>query len=224
MSIMRNKFISFGAPLVVAIGLGLVWAGRGAGRLKAQIEAWADSLEHSPNPVTLNLSVLPLYVDGSRVGKLTTVVVQRHEPGAVDSLRLVVEVGDRGLGNVADCDFRLDPDAFDRSGPLGFKRVMRCVRDTDGLVLFGSVEFTDVGHVASLYLDASDLPCRHMSGGGFESCREIGEEIRRLRDEIGHNRHNVRVEVRAARREIERAREEVARVRAKTRTTTEGNR
>ena len=90
----------------------------------------------------------------------------------------------------------------------------------------------DAGHVASLYLHASDLPCRHMSGGGggggggFDSCTEIGEEIRRLRDEI---RHDVRVEVRAARREIERAREEVARARvevsgAKASATTEGNR
>ena len=57
---------------------------------------------------------------------------------------------------------RLDPDAFERSGPMGYKDAVHCVSaeqvEADGLVRFGSVVFENIGHRASLYLDAADVP------------------------------------------------------------------
>lgn len=196
--------MSAGAPLVLVLGLVLAWGVKNAQTLKAQIEAWADSLEHSPNPVTLTIPFVPFYVDGERVGKFGSIVVQRDRPGAVDSLRVEVRLeGSRPAKNIEECLFQLDPDAFDREGPLGFKRAVRCVRDTSGLQRFGSVVFPSAEFEAALFVAVEDLPCDHMSEGARGACTEVQDQIRRLRDEV---RNDVRVELRNVEKELREAR------------------
>jgi hypothetical protein len=197
MSTTRRVLIAVGAPLVLVVGLGLVWGWRNAAVLKAQIESWADSLEHSANPVEMQLSFLPMYVEGEKIGKLSTVVVQRDAPGAVDSLRVVVSLSeDADLDHLAHCRFHLDPDAFDREGPLGFKEAVQCVENVDDLVRFGSIAFAGTDREAGLYLEAHDLPCEHMSHSGEGTCRTFREDIHRLRDEIREEVRGIRMELR----------------------------
>lgn len=207
MSGTRRVLVAIGAPLVLAIGLAIFMGARGAARLKAQLETWVDSLEHSPNPVAMAVNVLPMYVDGERVGKLRTVVVQRAAPGTVDSLRLEVALSDRSeLDRLAACHFHLDPDAVDRHGPTGFTRAVRCVTDTTGLVRFGTVGFVETGRTAGLFLAVEDLPCEHMAAPPADSCTPVSDEIRRLRDELRSELTTVREDVRSSVRETVRGR------------------
>ncbi|MDH3369290.1 MAG: hypothetical protein OEO17_15725 [Gemmatimonadota bacterium] len=182
------------APLVVATGLLVFWGARTAASLKAQVEAWADSLEHSPNPVTMRLSFLPVYIGGGKVGKLDRVVIERHEAGTVDSVRIAITASDNAdLDRLTDCQLHLDPDAFDRSGPLGYKHALSCVTDTSELVRFGSVALTGLGEDLVLYLDSADVPCQHMASEAAPGCTEFRQEIRRLKQEI---RDEIRVDIR----------------------------
>ena len=190
----RRVIVAVGAPLVVVIGLVGIWGVRNAAALKSQVEAWADSLEHSPNPVTMQLSFLPVYVDGDRVGKLDAVVIQRHKPATVDSIRIQIATSDNFDPDLlTNCAVHFDPDAFDRSGPAGYKHALSCVNDTAELVRFGTVALSGLGHDLALYLDSGDLPCEHMVEGDQVACTEIGTEIHRLRDEI---RNEIRVNIR----------------------------
>ncbi len=194
MSTFRRILVAVGAPLVVVIGLGVVWGVRNASQLKAQVEAWADSLEHSPNPVTMELSFLPAYVDGHRVGKLDAVVIQRHQPATVDSLRIMItSSGDHVADELSGCALHLDPDALGEDGPFGFKHALECVTDTAQLVRFGSVALEGLSEDLALYLDGDDLPCQHMAKGDTGACTEVRKEIHRLRDEI---RNEIRVNIR----------------------------
>jgi hypothetical protein len=196
MSTFRRVLVSFGAPVVVLAGLALLWGVRNASQLKAQIEAWADSLEHSSNPVTMDLSFLPMYIDGDRVGKLDAIVVQRHEPGTVDSIRIAIAGNDR-MDQYADCQLHLDPDAFDRKGPMGLKHALTCVEDTSDMVRFGSVVLENLDRELALYLNGDDLPCEHISADSHAECTQVKEEIRRLRNEIREEvRLNIRRDVR----------------------------
>ena len=217
MSGTRRLFIALLAPLVVVVGLSGVWAGRNATQLKAQIEEWIDALEHSPEPVTMNLSFVPAYVDGDKVGMLRTIVVQRQEPGAVDGVDLVIEVGDRGVGQLSACSFQFDPDAFDHSGPWGFRHALECIDDAEGLVEFGSVSVSDADFEAILYLDPSDVPCNSAGADLREMCsHEIRDNIRRLRDEV---RKDIRESLREAEIKLENVRIEVRRAKADIRGT-----
>jgi hypothetical protein len=185
MSRFRRVIVAVGAPLVVVIGLAGIWGVRNAAALKSQVEAWADSLENSPNPVTMHLSFLPVYVDGDRVGKLDAVVIQRHRPATVDSIRIQIATSDDFDSSLfADCAVHFDPDAIERSGPAGYKHALSCVNDTAELVRFGTVALSGLGHDLALYLDSGDLPCEHMVEGDQVACTEIGAEIHRLQEEI----------------------------------------
>jgi hypothetical protein len=193
MSTFRRIMISVGAPVVVVAGLAVLWGARNASHIKAQVETWVDSLQHSPNPVTMDLSFLPMYIEGHRVGKLNAIVVQRHEPGTVDSVRIDIATG----GNFdpqefANCRLHLDPDAFDHDGPLGFKHALTCVEDTSEMVRFGSVTLEGLDETLALYLNAVDLPCQQMAENAAE-CTQLQDEIQKLRDEI---RREVRVRIR----------------------------
>jgi hypothetical protein len=193
MSTFRRLFVAIGAPLVVIAGLAVVWGVRNASQLKAQVEAWADSLEHSPNPVTMKLSFLPAYVDGDRVGKLDAIVIQRHEAATVDSVRIeIASSGDHVSDHLADCALRLDPDALSDDGPFGFKHALECVTDTADLVRFGSVALEGLSEDLALYLDGDDLPCEHMVEADAGACTEVRAEIHRLRDEVRNVRVNIR--------------------------------
>ena len=187
----RRLFVSIGAPLILIVGLGAVWAYRQGADLVQQIETWGNELEHSSEPVVLQVSGFPIistmYVDGDRIGKLDRIVVLRHAPGDIDSLRIVVNVDDAAqLKHVSECNLHLDPDAMDNTFPLdGWKRLMSCVSETDGLVPFGSVVFEGSGHEVQLLLDEHDLPCDHMSHAELcDNKRDLRVEMRRLRDEI----------------------------------------
>ncbi len=200
----RRLFISIGAPLILVVGLGAVWAYRQGSNLVRQIETWGHELEHSSEPVVLQVSGFPIissmYVDGDRVGKLDRIVVLRQKPGAVDSLRIVVtaEDGER-LKQVSECHLQLDPEALENTFPTeGWKHIMHCVSETEGLVPFGTVVFEDVGRKVTLLLDRRDLPCDHMSDSkACDSARDYTVEVRKLRDEIRTEvRRNVRMRVR----------------------------
>lgn len=197
MSTTRRVLVAVGAPLVLVLGLGTLWGWRNASALKAQIEAWADSLEHSSNPVTMELSFLPMYVEGDKIGKLQAVVVQRERPATVDSLTLVIDLSDEAdPGKLASCNFHLDPDAIDRAGPMGYKEAIHCLSDPGDLVRFGSVEFAGTDYHSGLYLDMKDLPCDHMSHSDQGPCVEIVDEIQRIKAEIRNEVRNIRMEIR----------------------------
>ena len=193
MSRFRRLVVAIGAPLVVVVGLGVIWGVRNAAVLKAQIEAWADSLEHSPHPVTMELSFLPAYVDGDRVGKLDAIVIQRHQPATVDSVRIEIATSDDFQGSHFEgCAIRFDPDAFESDGPMGFKHALSCVEDTGDLVEFGSVVLSGLEQELTLFLESHDLPCEHMAEGDEGACRKVTKDIERLREEI---RNEVRVNI-----------------------------
>lgn len=199
MSTTKRVFVAVGAPLVLAVGLAVVWGVRGAIRLKAQIEAVADSLQHSPDPVHIRVPIVPVYLDGAHIGRLDEVVVQRHEAATVDSLRLVIGTGDRAdLAKLAACRVHLDPDAFDRNGPLGVRDALTCADDTSDLVRFGTVRFVGDGtaETSALYLSRSDLPCSHMSNPATGGCTEIGPEIDQLRQRLRDQADRLRFEIR----------------------------
>ena len=196
MSTTRRILIAVGAPLVVVLGLGGVWGWHNATELKAQIEAWADSLEHSSSPVEMRLSFLPVYVEGEKIGKLDAVTVQREAPGTVDSLLIEISLSDDvNVDDLASCYLQFDPDAMDEDGPLGYKEALQCVDDPGDLVRFGSVAFAGTGQELGLYLEAHDLPCEHMSHSEADGCREVSVEIRRLRDEIRDEVSGIRMEM-----------------------------
>jgi hypothetical protein len=198
---MRRLFVSVGAPLILVVGLGGVWVYRQGSDLVHQIETWGDQLEHSSEPVELNVAGFPIistmYVDGTKVGKLDRVIVMRQAPGDVDSLRIVVTVEDAAhMKQMEQCKLQMDPDALEDTFPLeGWKHIMHCASDEEGLVPFGTVVFEGADHELTLLLDKRDLPCGHMS----KSCGEMTElraDMRRLRDEIRTEvRKNVRVRV-----------------------------
>lgn len=216
MSATRRILIALGAPLVVIAGLSLVRGVQSASHLKAQIEEWIDAFEHSPDAVTMNLSFVPAYVDGDKVGMLRTVVIQRQKAGEVDAVDLVIEVGDRGIGELAACSFQLDPDAFEHSGPWGFKHALECIDDTEGLVPFGSVSISDADFRVTLYLHPSDVPCSSARSDLSAVCSDrIRNNMHRLREEI---RADIREALRDVEIEIDNARIEVRRAKAEIRT------
>ena len=196
MSTTRRILIAVGAPLVVLLGLGGFWGWQNAMELKAQIEAWADSLEHSSNPVEMRLSFLPVYVEGEKVGRLEAVTVQRETAGTVDSLLIEVSISDGvDVAGLAGCYLHFDPDVMEDDGPLGYKEALQCMDEPGDLVRFGSVVFAGTGQEVGLYLEAHDLPCEHMSSADAGACREVSVEIRRLRDEIREEVGGIRMEM-----------------------------
>lgn len=198
MSTTRKMVIIFGAPLVLVTGLGIYWGVGKGSALVERVEAWAHELEHSPSPVAMEVGGLPvisqLHVDGQRIGRLETVVVLREEPGAVDSLLLVVSGNPEvPLDRYAGCRFQMDPHAIEGTWPLeGIKHVVRCTADTSDLVPFGRLVFLHAGHDAGLYIEKGDLPCDRVGDPAVEACTDIRVKMRRLRDEI---RREIRTEV-----------------------------
>ena len=187
----RRLFVAIGAPLILIGGLAALWAYRQGADLIERIETWGHELEHSSEPVTLHVSGIPIistmYVDGDKIGKLDRIVVLRQAPGNVDSLRIVVSADDvTQLKHVSECNLRLDPEAMEDTFPLdGWKHLMSCASDSEGLVQFGSVMFEGSGKELQLLLHEQDLPCGHTShAGACDHKRDLRVEMRRLRDEI----------------------------------------
>ena len=190
MSTARRIFVTIGAPLVVIVGLAAAWGYKNGVAVKHHVEAWADALEHSSDPVTMRLADLPVprpvFVDGQRVGDLDVVVVQREAPGTVDGLHLQVHArAQADLEALEGCSLHFDPDVIDHEGLSGFTRALACVTDVSDLVEFGRVTLEGTELDLGLYLDKGDLPCEHMGEQGAEACREVQAEIRRIRAEVG---------------------------------------
>jgi len=186
----RRLLVTVGAPLILVIGVASAVGIRKGSALINQLEAWGDSLEHSSGPVELRVGSVPIisnfYVDGDRVGKFDRIVVLRHEPGGVDSLRIVVEVPNAGhLARLSECNFQVDPAALEDNFPEGLKHVMRCVSESEGLVPFGSVVFEGTDRATTLLLEPELVPCA--SSGNHDDCldmRELRRDMEHLREEI----------------------------------------
>jgi hypothetical protein len=190
--------ILVGAPLVLVVGLGVYRGVEKGSALVKRVERWGRLLESSPDPVVMGVGAVPvvsqLHVDGHRLGKLDTLVVLRQQPGAIDSLRLVVVAETGALEPYGECRLLIDPHALEGKWPLeGVKHIVRCVSDTTDLVPFGSLVLAGAEGAATLHLRAEDLPCAHASAGA-DACRDLRTEMQRLREEI---RREVRQEVRA---------------------------
>jgi len=186
----KRFFVFFGAPLILVAGIaGAVGIQKGSA-LISEIEMWGDSLEHSSGPVELRLGSVPLisnlYVDGDRVGKYDRIVVLRHQPGGVDSLRIVVEVPDADhLAELSECYLQADPEALDGEFPEGLKHVMRCVTESDNLEPFGSVVFEGTDRTTTLVVEPDLIPCQSgRSSGDCLDMRELRDDMERLRDDI----------------------------------------
>lgn len=178
MSTTRRILLTIGAPTVVLVGLLAIWGYRNGAQLKAQIDRWSDSLEHSPNPVRMDLPIMPVWVEGDYVGNLRTVVVQREAPATVDSLMVRIALADNeNVEDWAGCYFHFDPDAFERSGPFGFLQALHCLDAPGDLVRFGTVRFDGSDLAAGLYLAPSDLPCEHMRAD-VRACSQLNVDIR----------------------------------------------
>ena len=133
-----------------------------------------------------------MHVDGAKIGHLQTVMVLRDQPGAVDSVRLLVSSAPALADRPLDCPLLFDPDAMDETWPLeGIKHVVTCGADTAGYVRFGSVVLSDLGQTLALYVEEDDLPCERMSNPNPATCDDIRTKMRRLRKEL---REEIRIE------------------------------
>ncbi len=191
---------------MLVAGLGIYWGVEKGSALVQLVEGWARELEHSPQPVAMEVGNLPvishMHVDGARIGRLDSVVVLRDQPGAVDSLRLVVSLDPSVyVDQYADCQFLLDPTALEGSWPLeGIKHVVHCGGDTSGFARFGTVVFDGGGLELALYLEESNLPCDRMSNPDLAACNDIRFKMRRLKEEI---RREIRSQTRDGRVRVE---------------------
>lgn len=184
MSAARRIFVAIGAPTVVIVGLAAIWGARNAAQIKHQIESWNDSLEHSANPVVMDLPAIPIWVGGERIGRLESITVERHAPATVDSLQVRISLSEnQDISHWAGCSFQFDPDAFDRKGPLGFLQATQCLDSPGDLVRFGTVSFAGTNQSARLYLAADDLPCEHMAEE-TEACSQLNQDIRKAMTDL----------------------------------------
>ena len=195
MSRFRSFVIRFGAPLVVVAGVAGVMSARRAANLRNTLQLWADSLKHGSGPLSMEVPFVPAYLDGRKIGSLESLRLERHEPRAVDSLRLVIDLAQHAADDpdIRGCTFQLM--TFD---PGEYKHALECAADTTGLVPFGRVVFTQGGE-APLYLSATELACAPWTDRAEAECihqqvqEKVRRDVRRARDEI---RQNVRVRVR----------------------------
>ncbi len=196
-------------PIIFFGGLAIFLGVQQAEGIKDQVENWGHQLEHSAQPVVMNLPVyVPLLVDGNWLGQLETIVVQRDRPRGVDSVRLVARISDdEDLKRLDGCALRLQIS----TGSLeALTQALRCVPDTKGLISFGylNVENTNVRVPVLVQLD--DLPCndrrihlgpcRQFHRNLQVEMRDLAEELqgtaRELRAEALQIRDAVRVELR----------------------------
>jgi len=191
-------------PVIFMVGLGVFAGVNKFGSVRDMVEDWGHRLEHSAEPVTMELPIyVPLFVGGDWVGRLQTVVVKRDEPGAVDSVRLVANVrDDRHLARLDGCALRLQVPR----GDFGqFTRALRCVRDTDGLVAFGNLELPAADLNVPIYVRANELPCNeslHMGPCGHiqhelqTEMEQLAEELREVAEEFRAEAAEIKTEVR----------------------------
>jgi hypothetical protein len=88
--------------------------------------------------------------------------------------------------------------------PEGLKRALRCTRDTEGLLSFGSLEIAGADMTVPILVRLGDLPCdqsdMHVGPCG-EMTHELNQELHQLRADLQREMRRVRIDVRNAARE-----------------------
>jgi hypothetical protein len=200
----RIKYL-FGAPIIVIVGLaGTFWVPR-AVAFGNQASQWAHELKHSSQPVTMDIRFVPTYVDGEKIGSLRQVVVQRSSPGAIDSLRIAVDVSHpERIERFGECRMVLSD--LDDLDPGHFKHMLNCTNDSTGLVPFGQIAFGETS--VPLFVEGDDFSCSESEHTPPEMAACIQSEVQRIRNQVQRDiqrevrqnvrrvRDNVRVQVR----------------------------
>lgn len=181
-----------GALVVFAAGMIVMTMGRRAKGAGETFRLWADSLEHGSGPVAMEmpLRILPVYLEGERVGRLDSIILLRHSRDTVEGLRVVLEVRDaEARARLEHCVVAFG--SFEHFNP---KQAFRCVDDTTGLVRFGELHFLGDDARTPLFISPADL-----AEGPWvpadSTARALREELRLLKTEI---RESVRQSVREA--------------------------
>ena len=160
-------------------------------------------MEHSAAPVVMDLPVyVPLFVGGDWLGRLETIVVDRTRPGAVDSLRLFATVSDKeDLAVFEKCSIRIRPPRGDVSE---FKRALRCVSDTKGMLAFGHLDVNEAVLSVPLFVLADDLPCEEafLAGPCSRIHGEMQAELQKLAEELRASAEEFRVEAERIKRDV----------------------
>ena len=159
-------------PVILVIGLAAFWGTKSAMAMKEQVIDWSYQLEHSSEPVTMQMPDLPLLpplmINNDRMGRIDLIVVQRDRPGAVDSITILADVPDRYRNRLEDCQLRLRVVSFDLRG---YGRALRCTSNTDGLISFGHLNVVGSDLAVdgwSSWVNISDWIChRHSDDPGF---------------------------------------------------------
>jgi hypothetical protein len=201
--VIAGPIIFFGG-LVVFLGV------QKAEGIKDMVQDWGYQLEHSSQPVVMELPVyVPLFVGGDWLGQLETVVVHRDRPGRVDNLRLVAKISDqRGLASLEGCALRLQ---IHNGSVSEFKRALRCVEDTAGLIPFGNLSVPNANLNVPVFVRFDDLPCnesrvhlgpceefhRDLQVGMRGLAEDLRDSAREFRNQARRVRSTVRAELKA---------------------------
>ncbi len=198
MSRQKRPWGVIAGPIIFFGGLTIFLGVQKAQGIKDQVENWGYQLEHSAQPVVMELPVyVPLLVGGNWLGQLETIVVQRDRPGGVDSLRLVARISDdQDLKRLDGCTLRLQIS----SGSMeAFTEALRCVSDTKDLVSFGHLNVENSNIQVPVLVQPDDLPCndsRIHLGPCEQFHRNLQVEMRDLAKELQGSARELRIEAR----------------------------
>ncbi len=204
MSRSRRPWGVVASPIIFFGGLAIFLAAEKAQGVRDMVQDWGHELEHSAEPVVMELPVyVPLFVGGDWLGRLETIIVERNQPGAVDSLQLIARVADiEHLAALESCALRVRPPSGEFSQ---FKRALRCVKDTEGMVAFGRLDVNDANLRVPLFVLADDLPCDEsfvrgpcgrIRGDIQAELHQLAEELRASAEEFREEAERIKVQVR----------------------------
>lgn len=155
MSSYRIRYL-LAAPIILVVGLAGAFWGRKAVAFGSHVQHWADSLDHGSGTVRIVMP-LPIYIAGTRVGNLDTIVVERHLAHSMDSVRLVVRpLASANTAALSSCALRVQ--TFSDFDPSDYPNILNCAADTSGLTRFGTVVFGG-GHETALFVDSDQATC-----------------------------------------------------------------
>lgn len=186
MSRRKRPWGVYAGPILFFGGLAVFLGVQKAGSIKDLVEHWGYELEHSSEPVVMDLPVyVPLFVGGDWLGRLETVVVQRDRPGTVDGVHLIAHIDEKEhLASLEGCALRLQV-RDDNIREL--KRALRCVKDTKDLIPFGDLWVRDANLTFPVVVRLEDLPCDEM-GRHVGPCEQFQHQLqiqmRGLADEL----------------------------------------